>query len=133
MYDLEEVLADAIAHKPRYQEDIQEFLAISEGEYRELRKHFNPKDNFTVPEQEINELMAAAYDNFNIRKQGDYIDDSATQYSSDIYAYPPDGAWTATLYKFLGYYMWLEPEGEENGFFRTLKEAEAYGKANYRK
>ena len=131
MSDLGDVLASAFAGDPGLESELCEFLELRELEYQALRAHFDPAVNFTLPENLVNEVTDAAYSNFNIRRQGEEIMESDNCYSTDLAAYPPDGAWTATLYKFLDHYMWLEPEGERYGFFDSLEEAEEFARSNY--
>jgi hypothetical protein len=131
MKDLTEVLASAFSGDLSLEEEACNFLELRPLEYQALRAHYDPKLNFTLPNELVNEIIDAAYSVFNIREQGEYVFESNTCYFSDLAAYPPDGAWTATLYVFLGHYMWLEPEGEHHGFFDSLQDAEEFGRNNY--
>jgi len=131
MIDLGDVLASAFAGDPGLESELCELLELRPLEYQALRAHYDPAVNFTLPEDLVSEVIDAAYSVFNIREHGKYVTESDTCYSSDLAAYPPDGEWTATLYEFLGHYMWLEPEGERYGFFDRLEEAEEFGRRNY--
>ena len=115
--------------KPQYKEIIMEFLS-EELFYHVLIAHFDPNVNYLFPDSIIDYLMTY-FDNFSIRDHGEYIHSSAEMGGADPAAYPPDGSWTADLYEFLGHYMWIEPEGEEYGFFNDLSAAESFGIFNW--
>jgi hypothetical protein len=72
------------------------------------------------------------FENFNIREHGEYIDSSAEMSGADPAAYPSDGSWTADLYEFMEHYKWIEPEGEEYGFFNDLSSAKRFGERNWK-
>ena len=116
---------------PKYKDVIMEFLDHDELFYHTLVAHYDPNVNYSFPGRIIDDIMSY-FENFNIRIHGEYLDSSAEMGGADPAAYPPDGSWTATLYEFMGHYMWEEPEGEKYGFFNDLSSAKLFGERNFR-
>jgi hypothetical protein len=126
---IEDVIISSLK-KPQFEEIIIELLDGNELYYYVLQAHFDLNVNYTFPESIINDLMVY-FQEFRIEDSGDYIESSATMYSADLAAYPPDGSWNADLYEFLDHYMWSEPEGEKYGFFNDLETARRFGDKNW--
>lgn len=126
---LEQVIIIAL-QKSDFKEIIVNFMDFSELNYHVLKVHFDMNVHYSFPEDIVNDLMYY-FNDFNIKEHGKFIESSAIMHGADKAAYPPDGSWSADLYEFLGHYMWIEPEGEEYGFFSSLKSAQSFGDTNW--
>lgn len=112
--------------KPEYHDKLLDWLGNEELHFHALVAHFSPDVNYLFPQEIIDDLMDHLLD-LPIRQYGTYVEASGLMFTGDPSAYPPDGRWSADLFEFLGHYIWIEPEGEEKGFFKTLEEARAFG------
>lgn len=120
-----EVVKSALL-KPDFHGKLFDWLDHEELHFHALVAHFSPDVNYLFPQEIIDGLMDHLLD-LPIRQYGTYVEDSDFMFTGDPSAYPPDGRWSADLFEFLGHYMWIEPEGEQYGFFKTLEEARAFG------
>ncbi len=116
--------------KPKFKDLIIEMLDSNELYYYVLQVHYNPNINFEFPKNIIDEIISFI-DEIALKDHYEYIDSSETMRGADPAAYPPDGTWCATLYEFFDHYIWVEPEGQEYGFFSDLKSAKSFGAINY--
>ena len=109
---------------PKNKEFIVDRLDNNEAWYHALVVHYRKDLDYELPESVLDDLLSWLHlDQEVIKDVGEYIQESARNYGSDIAANPPDGSWTADLYEFFGFYMWIEPEGETVGFFSSKEAA----------
>jgi hypothetical protein len=126
---IQEVIIASL-RKPNHKETILEFLDYDEVNYYVLQAHFDPTVNYLFPATIIDGIMSN-FDDFNIIDKGTYVESSAAMFGADPAAYPPDGSWCADLYEFLDHFKWIEPEGQEFGFFTDLNSAKRFGDLNW--
>jgi hypothetical protein len=131
-YGLDDVIIDAILNKPDKEDFIVDLFFVED--YRALhilKCHFDSTVNFSFPEIIIDDILTCIYEvDFFIGDHGEHVSSSASMSGADPAAYE-NGEWSADLYEFLGYYLWIEPEGETYGYFKTEKEAQDFGDSNW--
>ena len=92
---------------------------ISEIEYLGVKAHYDPNVNFSIPKDVLDDTMNDIFDS-DMSDYHVHLESSAKMGGADPLAYE-GGKWQAGMYKFLGHYIWKEPEGSEYDISLAMK------------